>query len=61
MMRVDAQALTLVMMNLDGRDQRSRVFTSNLDDAEAVFGDDSIFLNKLLSADEWLDSKFLHC
>ena len=39
-------------------DQRSRVFTSNLDDAEAVFGDDSIFLNKLLSADEWLDSKF---
>ena len=38
-------------------DQRSRVFTSNLDDAEAVFGDDSIFLNKLLSADEWLDSK----
>ena len=39
-------------------DRRSRVFTSNLDDAEAVFGDDSIFLNKLLSADEWLDSKF---
>ena len=39
-------------------DQRSRVFTSNLDDAEAVFGDDSIFLNKLRSADEGLDSKF---
>ena len=39
-------------------DQRSRIFTSNLDDAEAVFGDDSILLNKVLSADEWLDSKF---
>lgn len=39
-------------------DQRSRIFTSNLDDAEAVFGHDDILLNKLLSADEYLDASF---
>lgn len=39
-------------------DQRSRIFTSNLDDAEAVFGDDSILLDKVLSADGCLDGAF---
>ncbi len=39
-------------------DCRSRIFTTNLDDAEAVFGDDSILLDKLMEADEWLDVPF---
>ena len=39
-------------------DQRSRIFTSNLDDAEAVFGDDGILLDKVISADECLDGAF---
>ena len=39
-------------------DQRSRIFTSNLDDTEAVFGDDGILLDKILSAAQWLDARF---
>ncbi len=39
-------------------DCRSRIFTTNLDDSEAVFGDDSILLGKLYEADRWLDVEF---
>ena len=39
-------------------DRKSRIFTSNLDDVEAVLGTDEILLDKILSADEWLDSEF---
>lgn len=39
-------------------DQKSRMFTSNLDDVEAVLGTDNILLNKILSADEYLDAEF---
>lgn len=39
-------------------DQKSRMFTSNLDDVEAVFGTDEILLDKVFAADECLDSEF---
>lgn len=39
-------------------DTKSRMFTSNLDDVEAVLGTDEILLNKIFSADEWLDGEF---
>lgn len=39
-------------------DKKSRMFTSNLDDVEAVFGTDDILLDKVFSADAYLDSAF---
>ena len=39
-------------------DAKSRMFTSNLDDVEAVLGTDEILLDKVFSADEYLDGKF---
>lgn len=39
-------------------DKKSRIFTSNLDDVEAVLGTDEILLNKVFSADEFLDGEF---
>ncbi|MEA4847254.1 MAG: nitrogenase component 1 [Clostridiaceae bacterium] len=39
-------------------DAKSRMFTSNLDDVEAVLGTDEILVSKILSADECLNGKF---
>jgi nitrogenase molybdenum-iron protein alpha/beta subunit len=39
-------------------DRKSRIFTSNLDDAEAVFGDDGILLGKAVSAHDYIGGAF---
>ena len=39
-------------------DKKSRIFTSNLDDSEAVFGNDNVILEKSQSADEYVDGEF---
>ncbi len=40
-------------------DEKSCVFTSNLDDVEAVFGTDNILLDKIFAADEFLNRRFI--
>ncbi|MEA4891160.1 MAG: nitrogenase component 1 [Peptococcaceae bacterium] len=40
-------------------DQQACVFTSNLDDVEAVFGTDEILLNKIFSSYDYLNSNFI--
>ena len=39
-------------------DAKSRMFTSNLDDVEAVLGTDEILLDKVIAADEYLEGEF---
>ena len=40
-------------------DEKSCIFTSNLDDVEAVFGTDDILLDKITSAQKFLDRRFI--